>query len=68
VAFAWAKEARRQLQLALDEGLSDAEKRTLLRELQRRYHPDKNREAHKAAATAVFHYVSSCGDFFLQQS
>lgn len=44
---------------------SDDEKKVILRELQRRWHPDKNVEEDKAAATAVFQYIGASRDWFL---
>lgn len=46
-------------------GDSEAEKRLVLRDLQRRWHPDKNRDEDKKVCTAVFQYITSNSQWFL---
>lgn len=47
---------------------SDAEKKALLRELQRTWHPDKNSADQTEMATAVFQYINYIGPVFLSAS
>jgi DnaJ-class molecular chaperone len=44
---------------------SATERRTILRELQRTWHPDKNPDDRKEVATAVFQYINAVGPEFL---
>eukprot|EP00928_Gymnodinium_smaydae_P080590 TRINITY_DN64258_c0_g1_i1.p1 TRINITY_DN64258_c0_g1~~TRINITY_DN64258_c0_g1_i1.p1 ORF type:complete len:621 (+),score=78.74 TRINITY_DN64258_c0_g1_i1:45-1907(+) len=42
-----------------------AERKAILRELQRKWHPDKNNEDDKAVSTAVFQHLSANSEWFL---
>lgn len=44
---------------------SDADRKAVLRQLQRRWHPDKNSGTDQAVCTIVFQYISSNSDWFL---
>merc|ERR1711879_1136841 len=56
-----------QIREELLKGISEPEgvRKMHMRELQRRWHPDKNSEADKVIATAVFQYIISCRDWYL---
>lgn len=42
-----------------------SERKAILRELQRKWHPDKNKEDDKEVATAVFQYINANSQWFL---
>lgn len=44
----------------------EAERKTLLRDLQRQWHPDKNPENYKEVSTAVFQYINDISAVFLK--
>jgi nitrate/nitrite-specific signal transduction histidine kinase len=46
-------------------GEPEADRKTVLRELQRQWHPDKNPENYKEVSTAVFQYINSISQVFL---
>lgn len=54
---------RGELLKHMEEPLPD--RRAFIRELQRRWHPDKNEDQDKAVATAVFQFISSSSRWFL---
>lgn len=46
-------------------GEPEADRKTVLRELQRQWHPDKNPENYKEVSTALFQYINSISQVFL---